>query len=115
MSRAACFFGFSLGGFSVVLGLLGGPDLVPRPVIGLGGLLMVLAVLGFLGNRWGQGLMSFLGLVAMVWALPIFFQTTEFWPNVPFILGGSFTLGLGVLGIMLDRFGSPSNPDPGRL
>lgn len=99
----------------MVLGLLGGPDLVPRPVIGLGGLLMVLAVLGFRGNSWALGLMSFLGLVAMARALPIYFQTTELWPYVAFILGGSLTLGLGVLGILLDRFQPPPDHGSGGL
>lgn len=115
MSRIACVFGFSLGVFSVVIGLLGDSVLARQLVIGLGGLLMVLAVLGFRGNSWALGLMSFLGLVAMARALPIYFQTTELWPYVAFILGGSLTLGLGVLGILLDRFQPPPDHGSGGL
>ena len=111
MSRIACFFGFSLGVFSVVAGILGGPDLMARLVIVFGVLLVVVSVLAFRGCPIAQGVMSFFGLLAMARALPIFFQTTELWPNVPFILGGSFTMGLGVLGLLLDRVDASSNPD----
>jgi hypothetical protein len=111
MSRVACFLGFSLGVFSVVTGILGGPELMARLVIVFGGLLMVVSVLAFRGCPIAQGVMSFFGLLALARSLPIFFQTTELWPNVPFILGGSLTMGLGVLGILLDRFGPGSNPD----
>lgn len=115
MSRAACFLGFFLGVLIVVTGLLGGPDLVPRLVIGLGGLLAVLAVLAFRGFHIAQALMSLVALVILARSLPIFFRTNELWPNVPFILGGSLTLGLGVLGLLLDRFESSSKPGSGGL
>jgi hypothetical protein len=94
-----------------MIGFLGGSDLMPRLVIGYGGALVVVAVVAFRGSAVAQGLMSFLGLMALARSLPIFFQTLEFWPTVPFILGGSLTLGFGVLGLMLDRFGPASSPD----
>ena len=96
----------------MAIGITGGVDVMPGLVIGFGVVLAVAAALAIRGrNPLAQGLMSFLGLMALVRSLPIFFQTLEFWPTVPFVLGGSLTMGLGVLGLVLDRFGPSSDPD----
>jgi uncharacterized membrane protein (UPF0136 family) len=80
------------GGRSLAAGLVGGA------VLGAG------AVLTWRRVAWAQIGLSVLGLLYLARFLPHFFITKHFWPDLPLLLLGSFTVGLGVLGFMLDRY-----------
>ncbi len=108
MTRAAAVMGSLLALVSIAGGILAytrwGSE---RSLIaGLAGgvVLMVLAVLTERRTAWAQIILSGLGLLYLARFLPHFFQTHMFWPDLPLLFLGSFTAGLGVLGLMLDRY-----------
>ncbi len=110
MSRGASVFGFLLGVVSVAAGLRG--DGVPMGWgVGAGVLLLVLAILVWRGHGLAQGAMSALGLVLLARFLPVYFQTPGSWWVLALVILGSITLGLGVLGILLDRYRPPGKQD----
>ena len=106
MTKAGSIAGTLLGLVCVVSAATG----VAAPVTGLaalvGPVLLAAAVMAWRGHLVGQITLSVSGLLLLARFLPIYFQTSRLWPDVPVILLGSFTFGLSVLGILLDRYSS---------
>ncbi len=108
MTRAAALVGALLGIVTVIGGIreysLDGA--VPILVEGLavGAVLVITAFLTWRRTGWAQIVMSVLGLLVLGRYLPHFFRSGRFWPDLPLLLLGSFTFGLGILGLMLDRY-----------
>jgi hypothetical protein len=110
MSRGASVFGFLLGVVSVAAGLRA--DSVSTGWgVGAGILLLALVVFAWRGHLLAQGAMSALGLVLLARFLPVYFQTPGTWWVLALVILGSITFGLGVLGVLLDRYRPPGKQD----
>ena len=107
MTRASGVTGLLLGGMLLVLGFLGIRDgSTTLAVSWFAGTLLVwlTAVQTHRGSAKAQGIMSLLGLLLLARLLPIHFQSGLSWPVLAAIIFASITFGLGILGILLDRY-----------
>ena len=121
MTRASAWVGIVLG--LIVLGT-GLQDVAAArsPMWLLAGVLagiflLVTGVLILRGRARAQVAMSLVALGLMARHLPGYFQTYRPWPGLAIILLGSFAFGLGILGVLLDRYGasdSKASETPGR-
>jgi hypothetical protein len=112
MTRVASWIGLIGGAVAVAVGLGG---VIQQPGGGhaftaiSGFFLAGGAILSLRGLRWGQILMCVLGLVLLVRYIPSYFMTYHVWPDLVLVALGTFTLGLGTLGFILDRFEPPKS------
>jgi len=117
MTRAAAVMGVLLalvsiaGGIQVVAEGGSGRSLAAGVAGGL--VLLGGAALTWRRVTWAQVVLSVLGLAYLARFLPHFFITKHFWPDLPLLFLGSFTVGLGVLGLMLDRYQPEAGPGSG--
>jgi len=51
-----------------------------------------------------------LGLIILTRALPAYFRAHQLWPFLAMIGLAALTLGFGLLGFLLDRYGVPGDP-----
>ena len=73
-------------------------------------LLLISAAGTFRRHTLAHVVLCALGLVVMAWALPAYFRTHQLWPFLAIIGLSAFTLGLGLLGFLLDRYRVPEDP-----
>ena len=67
--------------------------------------LLILAATGTLRrNTLAHLTLCALGVVVLAWALPTYFRTHRLWPFLVVIGLSALTLGLGLLGFLLDRY-----------
>lgn len=72
-------------------------------------LLLVAAAGTFRRNALAHVMLCTLGLVVLAWALPAYFRTHRLWPFLAIIGLSALTLGLGLLGFLLDRYRVPED------
>ena len=107
MTRAAGISGLLLGAVLLILGVLEIRNVGPASVIFwlVSALLVLLTAARTLGGSAGaQVVMSLLGLLLLARLLPIHFHSGLSWPVLAAIILASITFGLGILGILLDRY-----------
>ena len=104
MTRAAGMVGFLLALILGMEGLTAGRT--SAAIVALAGAVFVVAAsLGTLRkNPQAQGLLCLLGLVFLARALPAYFRTYRAWPTLVVILFATLSLGLGLVGLVLDRY-----------
>jgi uncharacterized membrane protein (UPF0136 family) len=108
MTRASAWVGIVLGlialasGVQEIAAARGLAPLLFGVVAGI--VLLVMGALTLRGRAWAQIVMSAVGLVLLARHLPPYFRTYRPWPALAIILLGSFTFGLAILGMMLDRY-----------
>ncbi len=73
-------------------------------------LLLVAAAGTLRHNTLAQVALCLLGLVVLAWALPSYFRAHRLWPFLAIIALSAMTLGLGLLGFLLDRYRVPEDP-----
>ena len=107
MTRAASIAGLCLA----VLVLL---EAVPSGSLWwTAGLLLLVAAIGtWRGSAVLHVGLCVVGLVVLVRTLPLYFQTLRMWPLLAMILVSAATLGLGVIGLLIDRYRVSSDADP---
>ena len=112
MTRAAGMIGFLLALMLGIEALSAGRT--SSLLVGLAGTALVAAAsIGTLRKRpVAQTLLCFLGLVFLARALPGYFQTYRAWPTLVVILFATLTLGLGLVGLVLDRFPGGKSGSP---
>lgn len=108
MTRASAWVGIVLGLIALGTGL---QDLAAaRNAMSLlagvlaGIVLLTMAALTLRGRVWAQIVMSGVGLLLLARHVPPYFRTYRPWPALAILLLGSFTFGLGILGMLLDRY-----------
>ena len=73
--------------------------------------LLLVAAIGTLGrNTLAQLTLCALGVVILAWALPTYFRGHQLWPFLAVIGLAAMSLGLGLLGFLLDRYRVPGEP-----
>ena len=73
--------------------------------------LLLVATVGTLRRNTSAHLaLCALGVVVLAWALPAYFRTHRLWPFLAVIGLSALTLGLGLLGFLLDRYRVPDEP-----
>ncbi len=113
MTRASAWVGLVLGLIALGTGLQeivagrNAMSLLAGVVAGI--VLLATAMLTLRGRAWAQIVMSAVGLALLARHVPPYFQTYRPWPGLAMILLGSFTFGLGILGLMLDRYRAPGS------
>jgi hypothetical protein len=76
----------------------------------IAGVLLLVAALGTLRrNTLAQLTLCALGVVILAWALPTYFRGHQLWPFLAVIGLAAITLGLGLLGFLLDRYQVPED------
>jgi len=106
MTRSAAVAG-------VLLGLLVLLESVPAGSLWwVAGVLLLVAAAGTFRRNTPAHLASCaLGLVVLGWSLPTYFRTHRMWPFLAIIGLAALTLGLGLLGFLLDRYRVPQDTD----
>jgi hypothetical protein len=75
------------------------------------GVLLLVAAAGTLRGMTPAHLaLCVLGVVVLAWALPTYFRTHRMWPFLAIIGLAAVTLGLGLLGFLLDRYRVSEDP-----
>src|SRR5262245_57336384 len=73
--------------------------------------LLLLAAFGTLRrNTLAQVTLCALGAAVLAWALPAYFRAHQLWPFLAVIGLAAMTLGLGLVGFLLDRYQVPGDP-----
>jgi uncharacterized membrane protein (UPF0136 family) len=111
MTRAAAWIGTVTGVVFLLvhlLGLLELGDRVPWVVGVVAGAAVVLgSILTLRGSRGGQVVMTGLGLLLLTLFLAAYFRTYRLWPTLVLVILATLTFGLGLLGLILDRYRAP--------
>ena len=77
------------------------------------GLLLFIAAIGtWRGQTALHAGLCAVGLLVLVRTLPLYFQTLRMWPLLAIILVAAATLGLGVIGFLIDRYRVRPDADP---
>jgi hypothetical protein len=72
--------------------------------------LLIVAATGTLRrNTLAHLTLCLLGVVVLAWALPMYFRVHRLWPFLAIIGLSALTLGLGLLGFLLDRYRVPED------
>lgn len=116
MTRASAVTGWLLAGVTLVRDGL-------HPGGGPWDTACLVAAAGVLAAGWltwrhrvgGQLILAVLALFLCVRYLSIYFHASNMWPTLAIILLASITLGLALLGLLLDRFRPPPPEAGGRL
>ncbi len=104
MTRAAGITGMLLGAIALVWGLTTGAGSAAMVEgVAVGGVVLVLSALTLLRTVWAEIVLAAAGLAVLSRFLPHYFQTYRMWPDLPLLLLGSFTFGLALLGLLMDR------------
>jgi uncharacterized membrane protein (UPF0136 family) len=108
MTRASAWVGIVLGLITLGTGLqefaTARSPLTLLAGVLAGIVLLAMAALTLRGRAWAQIVMSGVGLLLLARHVPPYFQTYRPWPGLAILLLGSFTFGLGILGMLLDRY-----------
>ena len=111
MTRSAVWMGAAtgvvclLGGLQGYLGAGSGVSLVVGTLVGA--VLLAASVLTRRGSGWGQVLLTAVALLLLGGFLVAYFQTYRIWPPLVMVGLASLTFGLGLLGLVLDRYRPP--------
>ena len=115
MTRIAGWSGLVLGIACLAGGLQGflGAGSTVSLVTGIvaGGILLWSSARTARGGRLAPGIMVGVAFLIMAGFIAAYFQTYRFWPPLVMVILGCLTFGLGVLGLVLDRY-QPSAGGP---
>jgi len=105
MTRAAAIAGFLL---AIVIFL----EAVPAGSLWwVAAVLLLVAAVGTLRrNTLAHVALCALGVIILAWALPTYFRAHQLWPFLAVIGLSAMTLGLGLVGLLLDRYRLPEDP-----
>ena len=104
MTRAAAATGLVLGGASIAGGAAGWQGLPPVLFAGAGIVLLVVSAGTLRRNTPAHIVMLALALGLLAAFMPQYFRRPLLWPTLVLIALATVTLGLGLVGFLLDRF-----------
>ena len=105
MTRTAAVAGLLLGALVLLAAVPSGS------LWWVAAVLLLVAALGTLRrNTLAHVTLCVLGVAILAWALPTYFRGHQLWPFLAVIGLAAMTLGLGLLGFLLDRYRVSEDP-----